>query len=136
MSQQQTLYGNSTAATLASLLAAGQQPQLRTGLVDADDPFALDPDPFGGMPDGTVTGFPLTTISAQVDICFHAVPNARTVYLVTKFGSVVRYMQDVLGFPPDRLAATGFGEYRPVATGDDEVSRALNRRIELKLTER
>ena len=50
--------------------------------------------------------------------------------------SVVRYMQDVLGFPPERLAATGFGEYRPVAPGDDEGARAQNRRIELKLTER
>lgn len=50
--------------------------------------------------------------------------------------SVVRYMQDELGFPPDRMAATGFGEYRPVAVGDDEASLALNRRIELKLTER
>ncbi len=50
--------------------------------------------------------------------------------------SVVRYMQDELGFPPDRMAATGFGEYRPVALGDDEASLAQNRRIELKLTER
>jgi chemotaxis protein MotB len=50
--------------------------------------------------------------------------------------SVVRFMQDQLGFPPERMAATGFGEYRPVAAGDDEVSRAQNRRIELKLTER
>lgn len=50
--------------------------------------------------------------------------------------SVVRYMQESLGFPPDRLAATGFGEYRPVAAGDDNAARALNRRIELKLTER
>ena len=50
--------------------------------------------------------------------------------------SVVRYMQESLGFPPERLAATGFGEYRPVAAGDDEASRAMNRRIELKLTER
>ena len=50
--------------------------------------------------------------------------------------SVVRFMQDELGFPPDRLAAPGFGEYRPVAQGDDEAARALNRRIELKLTER
>ena len=50
--------------------------------------------------------------------------------------SVVRFMQNDLGFPPDRMAATGFGEYRPVATGDDEASRAQNRRIELKLTER
>ena len=50
--------------------------------------------------------------------------------------SVVRYMQDELGFPPERMAATGFGEYRPVAAGDDEAARAQNRRIELKLTER
>lgn len=50
--------------------------------------------------------------------------------------SVVRYMQDQLGFPPDRLAATGFGEYRPVVQGDDEAARQQNRRIELKLTER
>ncbi|OYX23600.1 MAG: flagellar motor protein [Rhodobacterales bacterium 32-66-7] len=50
--------------------------------------------------------------------------------------SVVRYMQDELGFPPERMAATGFGEYRPVAVGDDEAARAQNRRIELKLTER
>ena len=50
--------------------------------------------------------------------------------------SVVRYMQDQLGFPPDRMAATGFGEYRPVTSGEDEAARAQNRRIELKLTER
>jgi chemotaxis protein MotB len=50
--------------------------------------------------------------------------------------SVVRYMQDTLGFPPDRMAATGFGEWRPVALGDSDYARALNRRIELKLTER
>ena len=50
--------------------------------------------------------------------------------------AVVRYMQNDLGFPPDRLAATGFGEYRPVAEGDSEAARAQNRRIELKLTER
>jgi len=50
--------------------------------------------------------------------------------------AVVRYMQDVLGFPPERMAATGFGEYRPVAAGDSPEARAQNRRIELKLTER
>jgi chemotaxis protein MotB len=49
---------------------------------------------------------------------------------------VVRYMQNQLGFPPNRMAATGFGEYRPVATGDSADARAQNRRIELKLTER
>lgn len=50
--------------------------------------------------------------------------------------SVVRYMQTDLAFPPDRLAATGFGEYQPVAPGDTPEARAQNRRIELKLTER
>ena len=50
--------------------------------------------------------------------------------------SVVRYMQNSLGFPPERLAATGFGEYQPVASGDTPEALAQNRRIELKLTER
>ncbi|NEY90706.1 peptidoglycan -binding protein [Tabrizicola oligotrophica] len=50
--------------------------------------------------------------------------------------SVVRYMVADLGFPPARLAATGFGEFQPVATGDSAEARAQNRRIELKLTER
>ena len=50
--------------------------------------------------------------------------------------SVVRFMVNRLGFPPRRLAATGFGEFRPVNTADTPEARALNRRIELKLTER
>jgi chemotaxis protein MotB len=48
----------------------------------------------------------------------------------------VQYLAEELGFPSDRLAATGFGEYNPVATNDTAAGRALNRRIELKLTER
>ncbi len=50
--------------------------------------------------------------------------------------SVVLYMTNVLDFPPNRLAATGFGEYQPVETADTPEARAANRRIELKLTER
>jgi chemotaxis protein MotB len=50
--------------------------------------------------------------------------------------SVVQYLAEELGFPSDRLAATGFGEYNPVATNDTAAGRAQNRRIELKLTER
>jgi chemotaxis protein MotB len=45
-------------------------------------------------------------------------------------------MVDDLGFPPARLAATGFGEFQPVTSGDSSEARAQNRRIELKLTER
>ncbi|MDF3606051.1 peptidoglycan -binding protein [Paracoccus sp. DMF-8] len=50
--------------------------------------------------------------------------------------AVVRYMVDDLGFPANRVAATGFADTRPVATGDTDEDRAMNRRIELKLTER
>ena len=50
--------------------------------------------------------------------------------------SVVKFMQYNLGFPPERLAAAGFGEYQPVASGDSADARRQNRRIELKLTER
>ncbi|MEM1130226.1 MAG: peptidoglycan -binding protein [Pseudomonadota bacterium] len=50
--------------------------------------------------------------------------------------SVVRFMIDEFGFPPDRLAATGFGEFQPVDPADTAEARARNRRIELKLTER
>jgi chemotaxis protein MotB len=45
-------------------------------------------------------------------------------------------MSEVLGFPPERLAATGFGEYSPIASNETAEGRARNRRIELKLTER
>lgn len=50
--------------------------------------------------------------------------------------SVVRYMVNALGIPPDRLAANGFGEFQPVNPADTPEARAQNRRIELKLTER
>ena len=50
--------------------------------------------------------------------------------------SVVRYMVDALGIPPNRLAANGFGEFQPVDPANTPEARAQNRRIELKLTER
>ena len=49
--------------------------------------------------------------------------------------SVVTFLID-RGIPEVRLAATGFGEFQPLDTGESEVSLARNRRIELKLTER
>ncbi|MCQ0989731.1 peptidoglycan -binding protein [Jiella marina] len=49
--------------------------------------------------------------------------------------SVVKYLVSQ-GVPPDRLAATGFGEYQPLVEGDTPEARARNRRIEFKLTER
>ena len=50
--------------------------------------------------------------------------------------SVVKYMINFLGIPPDRLAANGFGQYQPVALEDSPEARAQNRRIELKFTEK
>lgn len=50
--------------------------------------------------------------------------------------SVVKYLIEAQGFAPKRLAAAGFGEFRPVAAGKSPAARAQNRRIELKLTER
>ncbi|MEL7280901.1 MAG: peptidoglycan -binding protein [Pseudomonadota bacterium] len=50
--------------------------------------------------------------------------------------SVVLYMVNELGMPPERLSANGFGEFQPVAPGDSDEARAQNRRIELKFTEK
>ena len=50
--------------------------------------------------------------------------------------SVVKYLIEHEGIPADRLAATGFGEFQPIALGDTPEALAANRRIELKLTEK
>ncbi len=50
--------------------------------------------------------------------------------------SVVRFMVNVLGLPPDRLSANGFGEYQPINPDSSPAARAQNRRIELKFTEK
>ena len=50
--------------------------------------------------------------------------------------SVVKYMANFLGIPPDRLSANGFGQYQPVDTSNTDGARARNRRIELKFTEK
>lgn len=47
--------------------------------------------------------------------------------------SVVEFLIDQ-GVPPERLAATGFGEYQPLDPRDDEIAYRRNRRIEFKLT--
>jgi len=48
--------------------------------------------------------------------------------------SVVRFMID-RGVPSERLAASGYGEFQPVASGKTDSDRQKNRRIELKLTQ-
>lgn len=37
------------------------------------------------------------------------------------------------GFSPDRVACTGYGEFKPVADNDTAEGRALNRRVEIKI---
>ena len=49
--------------------------------------------------------------------------------------SVVRFLV-MQGVPAQRLAATGYGEFQPLASGDTAADRRLNRRIELKITQR
>ncbi len=49
--------------------------------------------------------------------------------------SVVNFLI-ALGVPPDRLSATGYGEFQPLDDREDEIAYRRNRRIELKLTQR
>ena len=49
--------------------------------------------------------------------------------------AVVKSLID-LGISPNHLVAAGFGEFQPIDTLDTPESKARNRRIELKLTER
>ncbi len=48
--------------------------------------------------------------------------------------SVVDYLISQ-NIPPQKLAATGFGEFHPLEKGTDEISLRRNRRIEIKLTQ-
>lgn len=43
--------------------------------------------------------------------------------------SVARLMIDRFGFPPDKMGAIGYGQYRPVAPNDTPEGRARNRRV-------
>ena len=50
--------------------------------------------------------------------------------------SVVKYFILDENLPAKRFAATGFGEFQPIDSGESEIALARNRRIEIKLTER
>jgi len=49
--------------------------------------------------------------------------------------SVVNFLV-AQGIPPQRLAATGFGEFQPLDEGEDEIAYRRNRRIEFKFTQK
>jgi chemotaxis protein MotB len=48
--------------------------------------------------------------------------------------NVVRFLQDKAKVPGERLLASGYGEYHPVASNRSSTGRAKNRRIEILLT--
>ena len=52
---------------------------------------------------------------------------------VRRATEVVRHLIEKYDFPPERISASGYAEYRPVAPNDTAQDRALNRRIEIIL---
>jgi chemotaxis protein MotB len=47
--------------------------------------------------------------------------------------AVLRFMVSQLNYTPETLSATGYGQYRPIATNDTIMGRAKNRRIEINI---
>ena len=77
--------------------------------------------------DGHTDNIPLSGVGAYADNWELSQARALT---------VVKHMVEVLGIPPSRLAATGFGEFQPISFEDTPEARAQNRRIELIFTEK
>jgi chemotaxis protein MotB len=50
---------------------------------------------------------------------------------VRRATEVVRFLIERHGFPPDRISASGYAEYRPIAPNDSPENRSSNRRIEI-----
>jgi chemotaxis protein MotB len=48
--------------------------------------------------------------------------------------NVVRFLAEKASVPPQRLVASGYGEYHPIANNKSSSGRARNRRIEILLT--
>jgi chemotaxis protein MotB len=55
---------------------------------------------------------------------------------VSRATSVVRFLQDKAKLVPERLVASGRGEYQPVAPNDTPEGRQKNRRIEIMLLDK
>ncbi len=54
---------------------------------------------------------------------------------LARANTVLKLLLD-LGFPPNRLASAGYGEFYPISGGETDSDLQQNRRIELKLTSR
>lgn len=55
---------------------------------------------------------------------------------VLRATNVVRFLQDECGLEPERLIASGRGEYSPIAPNDSPENRKKNRRIEIMLLDK
>lgn len=45
--------------------------------------------------------------------------------------NVIKYMIANIGLDPDRLSASGYGEYQPIASNSDNAGRSKNRRVDI-----
>lgn len=52
---------------------------------------------------------------------------------VARATNVVRFLHETVGIEPERISATGFGQYRPIASNETDEGRRQNRRIEIIL---
>jgi chemotaxis protein MotB len=50
---------------------------------------------------------------------------------VNRSTACVRYLIENHEFPPDKISALGYGEYRPIASNDSVEGRAKNRRVDI-----
>jgi chemotaxis protein MotB len=110
----------------AALKPEGQTELAKLATVLADISRDIPPDiPWIVRVDGHTDVRPIRT--AQFPSNWH-LATARAV-------SVVEFLAS-RGLPAERLAATGFGEFQPLETGQGEEAFRRNRRIEFKITER
>ena len=81
----------------------------------------------------------LTNIGNQIRIEGHAdsipINNARFPsnwdLSVARASTVLRRMERIHGLPSEALSASGYGEYRPIASNDTHEGRARNRRVDI-----
>ncbi|MCP4583201.1 MAG: OmpA family protein [candidate division Zixibacteria bacterium] len=48
----------------------------------------------------------------------------------------LRYLIDMLKFPPQRISAVGYAEYRPITTNETAEGRAKNRRVDIVILDK
>ncbi len=49
----------------------------------------------------------------------------------TRATNMARVLTDKFGVPPDKISATGYGEFRPAESNDTPAGRARNRRVDI-----